>query len=420
MIVQVNYIESINRLDFTFQFENTDRTSFYTSDRKLVTSFKKKCYFILPDDFNFQQLHPDRLALAILLCCSPFIGKRLWLPFYVSHQFAQIIMSLRNIQMKYNLKTDDKFVQPLNYKNILSDPNTVPSLCLSMGIDSVAGLLIMPDNTVGVFLDRIIGLNDKDLYRKDCAYHDLSQVSQLRSKQNKIYIVGTNLEYLRKNIGFMIDITVGVPAILLSNHCNFNSVGYGYSVHHYEHYVNGKLNGYCTGDDSKFKYHSWNKIFRAAGLNLNMITMGLTEIGTLKVVLNSQFKDIVAGCIQGCINKPCMSCNKCYRKILLKYYLLKGNMKANPQVYNKLTRQSCHSLPKVLDLDTLKFSHAFMTTNYKGTDPFWLAVRNGLSRYRSKFKYLDKWFTGATTCIDSRTYQGIIDNLDKYNIEVVN
>ena len=217
----------------------------------------------------------------------------------------------------------------------------------------------------------------------------------------------------------MIDISVGVPAILLSNHGDFGSIGYGYSIHHYEHYQNGKLAGHCTGDDTKFNYRAWNNIFKAAGLHLNMITMGLTEIGTLKVVLNSPFKNISTGCMRGKVGKPCYSCKKCYRKLLLKMHLQTGSMRSNLPLYRKLSNHSYHSIPKILDLDTLKFSHGYMTQDYKGGDPFLQAVKQGLSKYRNKFKYLDKWYIGSQNCIDAETYEKILPNLKKYGVQIV-
>lgn len=406
MIVKVNYKKSLNQIIFNFNFEMTDRQFFHTPDNKVVTSFRKSCYFILPDDFQFEKLHPDRLALAVLLCCIPFIGQRLTLSFPVSKLFSKTIQKLTNIKIPF-----------VSSQILPCQPGTNPSLNLSMGLDSMAGLLIMPDNTVPIFLDRVIGLRDKDLYRKDCVYHGLSYVSQKINR--KIYSVPTDMEYLRKTIGFMIDISVGVPSILLSNHTELNSIGYGYSIHHYEHYNNGKLTGHCTGDDTKFNYNAWNQIFQSTGLYLNMVTMGLTEIGTLKVVLNSPFKNISTGCMRGRINKPCYSCKKCYRKILLKYYLETGNLKHNQNIYNKLTKHYHHSIPKILDLDTLKFAYGFMLNNYKGQDPFLITAKQGLSKYSKKFKYLDKWYSGSQNCIDPDTYQSILKNLSKYKIEII-
>lgn len=407
MHVTIKYYNNLQILNLKFHHNKNDKTYFYTLENKQITVANKSCFFNLPTSFNLNNLHPDRLAFAIILCYMPFIHSTLELPFAVSESFANIIKNTLGIIIT-NISKD------IMNNKINENKSNIPGLCLSMGIDSMAGLLLMPKNTKCIFLDRHIDKNTKTTYKKDCVYNGLAYV---RNKLNhQVIAVPTDMEFLRFTPTFMLDISVTVPALLLSNHCNLKSINVGYSIHHFEYYQNPKST-YCTGEDIQFDYNKWSHLFQSVGLYLNFPTMGLSEIGTLKVVLNSPFSKISTGCMSGRIGKPCLNCKKCYRKVMLTMYLKTGNMMANKKVYNKLAQFKWHKMHHILDLDSVRMAFVYMTANYKGKDPFIRAVKERLNKYKPFLKYLDQWFVGSKHCMDTELYKSIIEKLGKYKLK---
>lgn len=419
MRVILSFDESIQKITFTFKFDNNDHKYFYNDNGRQIFPDNKSCFFIMPDNYVLADLHPDRLALVILLLCLPFIKSQLVIPFAVSNQFSSLIKQLFSINIYSNEENNIKPIPHPENNSQLSSIPLVPGLCLSMGLDSVSALLLMPPETTCVFLDRHHNLGLKTTYRKDCVYNGLAYVKQLHNK-NKVYVVNTNMEFLRKTPTFMLDISVTVPALLLSNHAFFKSINVGYSIHHFEQYYNKqKIQLYCTGDDEHFKYNIWSNIFNSVGLYLNFPTMGLSEIGTQKIVLKSPFRNISSGCMSGRIGKPCLNCKKCYRKELSKYHLTKGKLDANKAVFRRLTTFKWHKIQHLTKLHSLKMAFSYMLPKYTGRDPILIRAKRYLAPYKKYNKYVDNWFIGARSCIDDQILSYIYQMLPMYKIKIM-
>ena len=50
----------------------------------------RNCYFKTPEEWSFDKLHPDVLALICLLIVQPFVGKRIEVPIPVSPYFSDL------------------------------------------------------------------------------------------------------------------------------------------------------------------------------------------------------------------------------------------------------------------------------------------------------------------------------------------
>ena len=70
----------------------------------------------------------------------------------------------------------------------------------------------MPDETVSFFLDRPV--KKGSLYDKDAAY---ASCQELRELGFNVVMIETDLEYLRKPVGFPVDLANSSPAILLAS-----------------------------------------------------------------------------------------------------------------------------------------------------------------------------------------------------------
>lgn len=404
-----------SKLKFFFEFEKTDREKYKTRCGKIVKSSQKSCYFILPSAIDPYCIHNDILALTALLVIYPFIGKRLKMPYIVSHDFHNKVKKYLKIDIgPTELKSDNndkkefKTIEPRQ----IPDPQIArPSICFSNGVDSTAGLMLMPPNTVAVFQDRIFNPSRNYLYNKDNVYYGINMVSQ--KLPNDFYMIKTNIEDVRVSNGFAIDIGVGVSAILLSDYLNFDSIAYGYCLHDIEQINPEKIPYVCTGDHTKFNYNGWNEIYKSVGLYLNFVTMGLTEIGTWKIALNSPISGLSSACMRGRLHRPCMKCGKCFRKTMLRIYLENGNS------FNNLELNKSNLLKKILKLkygkkDTIFDQHGiestiyYITKNYSGNKELFKFLkehyRENLSKKTKNIlnKYLDKWIQSGEQFIYPR------------------
>ena len=91
------------------------------------------------------------------------------------------------------------------------------------GADSTASLLLMPENTVAVFMDRPLKFG-ASLYNKSAAYQTIKHANDLGYESK---IVECNLEYLRSPLGFPNDLSPAVPLILLSSILDLDCVAFG-------------------------------------------------------------------------------------------------------------------------------------------------------------------------------------------------
>ena len=108
----------------------------------------------------------------------------------------------------------------------------------------------------------------------------------------------TNLEYIRKPKGFAFDLSVGIPAILLSESLELDSIHYGYNSHHIEQV--DKLSTICMGDwelstdgNSIYSYNFWNSLFKVSNLELSFPILGLSPILVHKIVESTKYSDFV-------------------------------------------------------------------------------------------------------------------------------
>jgi len=125
------------------------------------------------------------------------------------------------------------------------------------------------------------------------------------------------LEYIREPVGFPTDLANAIPAILLADQCGLGSISFGtvlesaYGMGH-EEYVN-------YGSSPHWRF--FNKIFSAAGIQLSLPTIGISEVGTAIICRSTPLGKLSQSCIRGSVGKPCLFCWKCFRKELLSYSL---------------------------------------------------------------------------------------------------
>jgi len=126
----------------------------------------RSCYFELPFEISAHEIHPDLLALSILLLCYPFIEERLDLDFSVSEDFSNLCKNNLGILVS----NTSGLIEPRKVEN------GIPAMAYSGGVDSTAALALMPEKRIVYFIDRVQPYSKKTLYNKFAAIAAFDQV----------------------------------------------------------------------------------------------------------------------------------------------------------------------------------------------------------------------------------------------------
>lgn len=297
----------------------------------------RSCFFKLPVKIDEKDVHPDLLAMASLLCVFPFISDELILPFSVSNEFASIVKKQLNI----DIPKKDANIMPRKINN------GRPGLAYSGGVDSTAALSLMPENTVVMFLDRIMPSFKKHLYDKTAP---LSALKDLQAIREEVYSIPTNLEYLRTPVGFPVDtfnpeipLAVGIPFLLLADIFQIDSIGTGTIL---EVGTGTILEAGMSVGSEKFQNFgltpfvlSWEPIFKIIACEFFFPTIGLSEVATTKIDIQNPHSLFTRSCMRGDSFQPCNKCIKCFRKNTLTKVLLKQEIRLEDIIFNINSRE---------------------------------------------------------------------------------
>ena len=81
-MMKVEIIKNQDEIIFDFKIEKEDQ---YNPSEKY--SFGKSRVIVKIPGIEKVEIHPDLLALSIILMCHPFVGNKLTIPFTVSEKF---------------------------------------------------------------------------------------------------------------------------------------------------------------------------------------------------------------------------------------------------------------------------------------------------------------------------------------------
>ena len=293
--MEVEYSQVDGKINFIFSLSESDGS--YSDKIKMGSN---KISIDYKGNLSLHHIHFDHLALAAMLIANPFIGKELVLPFPISERFHE---STKRIT-KYKIITQENHIDPYE-----PGEGSKPGLSFSGGADSTAALVLMPKDTVSVFLDRPLK-RGASLYNKSAAY---ATIEHARNVGHDVRQIECDLEYLRDPVGFPTDLATSLPIILMASKENIDSVSYGTILE----------SAYRVGHESSRDYINsghyrvWGSLFEAAGIPLYMPVAGISEVGTSHIVMNSSFYDYTRSCIRGKFPKSCQNCWKCFRKTLV-------------------------------------------------------------------------------------------------------
>ena len=293
--MDVGFSQDKGKIKITFSRHDGDGTF---SQKINMNSDLVGCDF--ENNLQLSEIHQDHLALASILLSNPFVSEELIINGGMSERFFEATKRIT----KYKVKKPESFIEPYN-----SVENSRPSLSFSGGADSTAALLLMPKNTLSVFLDRPLKFG-RSLYNKSAAY---ATIEHAKSEGYEVKKIDCDLEYIRSPIGFPTDLATSVPLVLMAAKENLDSVAFG-TVLESAYRVGHET---CRDYKQSGHYKVWGGLFEAAGIPLYLPVAGISEVGTSSIVMNSSFYDYTRSCIRGKFPKPCLNCWKCFRKSMV-------------------------------------------------------------------------------------------------------
>jgi hypothetical protein len=271
-------------------------------DEDLVEHGRRVFEVDLPAGVADHPPHPDVHALALLLVVRPYSLVEVLLPDPVSAAFAEAVR--RRLGM---------VVGPVDPHLSPRTPPAQgrPGLAFSAGVDSVAALTVLPEETVSYFLQR-----------RDPAGAVHSQLTvevptaacaELAAMGREVRIVPTDLEHVRPRPGFPEHYANSVPALLCSELDQLDAIAWGVVAEsayrigktHFERFLDRRVNS------------RWHALFEAAGVPMLTPVLGVSEIGTTAICLDSPYGHLASSCVRGSLAGPCRRCWKCFRKGIL-------------------------------------------------------------------------------------------------------
>ncbi|OIJ10396.1 hypothetical protein BKP37_17805 [Anaerobacillus alkalilacustris] len=143
----------------------------------------------------------------------------------------------------------------------------------------------------------------------------------------------------------------------------------------------------------------------------NLPVVGLTEVCTLKIVLNSNYNHIAHHCHYGKVNKPYMNCYKCFRKSLLEKVI-----KGNPLEYSYLDRLfKIKDVQNVMKTPYMAFGNvlSYITTNYNGNHIQMKLLKQKTRGDILNCDWMHKWYPHAEEFIIPKYQMDIIEKNSK-------
>lgn len=231
-------------------------------------------YFKMPTDWKIEETHEDLFRVANYVMTSPWEEGVLddWIP---SRQ-----------------------------------PGWRPGLAFSGGVDSVASMLLMPQDTALVY-------NRREGFESSMNHTNAERLFRhmLESMGRPVLQVPSNHEIIRKfngkTAGFSTDYACAVQVILLADYLQLDSIGTGMPLENTYLFHGHKYRNF--GASWFWRHHS--EIFKNIGLSIYQPVAGCSEIINQRIVSENQLIEYAQSCLRSDKpGMPCGSCWKCFRK----------------------------------------------------------------------------------------------------------
>lgn len=348
----------------------------------------RSCFFELPEQISEERIHPDLLALSIVLCGYPYIQSKLEIDFSVSRGFAELCFHCLGIVIEN--ASDEVGARTVK--------DGRPGLAFSGGVDSTAALVLMPENTVCAFIDRVSPAFKKTLYNKTAAHNAVKEVSAIRKG---VYSCPSNMEHMRSKVGFPVDslnsdinFASGVPLVLLADIFRIDAIGYGAILETIYGIGHDKYDDYASSEH----YQKWSPLFDFVGCSLFLAVAGISEVGTSLVVKKSGFSDQIRSCMRGDGSSACRKCIKCFRKLNLDKALERAAIDDEELVSNLNSREVVSNL-----FGKIKHENVYRyMVNYAGYNRVLNALACRISIADEDVVWMERWYQKALNLVPEK------------------
>ncbi len=352
----------------------------------------------LPEAVQAEDVHPDLEALAILLLVERFIGPRIIVSRPVSRAFADAVRT----GLRREIGPVDPDLAPR-----IQPPDGRPGLAFSGGADSFAALAVLPDSVVPVFLRRSNppGEPVRTMYRDEAAVH---ACAELEARGLPVKIVDSDIEHLRKPVGFLTDWANAIGAVIMADVLGLDSISWGLVAE----------SGYRIGHEEYFDWadrrrrSGWPAAFEATGLDFVAPVVGVSEVGTTAIARASVHGTLSQSCIRGGIGEPCRNCWKCFRKSMLDAATT-GVWPEHAEITRLFAVKEVQRR-----LGDLPIPHedvvAWFAGRYKGSHPQMLLLRERTQAASLGLDWLERWYTPSAEQFPARHRAAITAKLDSF------
>jgi hypothetical protein len=281
----------------------------------------------LPD--NAIQPHPDLHAAAIWSVLRPYIGHRLVLPFGVSSSFSN---SMRR-QIGVEIPVVDRKLAPRRPAS-----KDQAGLLYSGGMDSACASLVLPPDMVHMALARIprAGIPLTGIPGTSPEQVDLLGIcADTAALGRKVVVFRDDHEALTRPYPTWHSNIALLPALYLADTYQMSVVetgdvlnAFAFPGYHADS-TSWKFSANQVGMDRRDKHQQVTGLFqtlyglKTLGLRPGGCVMGLTEVGTARLVARSPLRGRTYSCYRPVPDEAseryCYACDKCFRKVLLSH-----------------------------------------------------------------------------------------------------
>lgn len=363
-------------IKFEIEAEPDDFLGYYQNiagPRKHKLSSNKVSFFVeKPKELKVKNIHPDLFALSLIILLDTFVGNRLLLDEGVSSEMQS-----------YYKRLTGKKIEPVN-KNLIrraSEDDFRPAISYSGGSDSVAGLALMPENTLSVFLERY--QRSEENYIKSAAKQSCDL---LRRMGRDVLEVKSDLEYIITPHTFPHPLSTGIPILLFADYYKIDSIAYGNTL---DAVYNLSKHKYKKSENSPYTYY--DEIFKYANIQLMHITAGFSEVANAQLNIRSPYGHLAQSCMYGRgLGDTCMNCRKCFKRTSYKLIGENSNFPdsfIDKTVVNREVESALRHSPM-----RMQNTYQYIAKNAKSKHPIIKYLKFKVGAYSAKVDWMEKWY----------------------------
>ena len=393
--MRIDLKQNAQELFFTIAFDAFDSVQ-GPGQRHEIQLNENTFRFSLPFD---DEIHPDLLAAAVLSVVLPFAGDRIQMPRAVSAHFADAVHHAFN-----------KELTPVDSQLQARTPGTRPGLAMSGGVDSLAAMLLMPEESALVFFERVEHPETEipDHLKTYDVTKPLSVCDFLESKGKSVYRVQSDHEYIIRPVpDWSTWMGVGSPLILMADHLALDSIWFG-SV----------LGSIYIPDWNGYEYFSWDnlrepwqQVLTAVGIPIARPVAGISEIGTARIVDASPYAQVKTSCANGPDGRPCMTCPKCLRKLLI--HATQHEYVPDRAILRHFARQP--EIQRSFSEDLLDHIFLYCFTRLPTLpNMYFQRVQRAFQAIPTDVSFLERWFSRSIEHIPNKYRAEFVERKNRY------